>query len=291
MRVALALALLLVATTAHAERLRLATTTSTENSGLLAHLVPLFKAATGVDVDVVAVGTGQALELGRRGDADVLLTHDRAGEDAFVREGHGADRRDVMHNDFVFVGPEADPAGIAGEATATGALRAIAKAKAPFLSRGDDSGTHRKERALWRAAGLAPDAREDWYRESGSGMGRTLNTAVEMGAYTLSDRGTWLAFENRGDFRILLETLPPLNNPYSSILVTSPHLDAGRRERAGLWHEWLTGPEGQRAIGAFKRDGQALFFPARPPAADALIVPLPVVRPSPSRASPEATGG
>ena len=255
------LALLLVPGWAVAsERLRLATTTSTENSGLLAHLLPRFEAATGLGVDVVAVGTGQALELGRRGDADVLLVHDREGEERFVREGHGADRRDVMYNDFVIVGPADDPAGVGGAKTTTEALRRIAGAQASFLSRGDDSGTHRKERRLWEAAGLAPDVSTGWYRESGSGMGRTLNTAVQMGAYTLSDRGTWLSFNNKGDFTVAFEQDPPLNNPYSSILVTSPLLPAKNRERARRWHEWLTSREGQAAIDGYRVDGHPLFF-------------------------------
>ena len=256
---AILLALALMAP-AMAERLRLATTTSTENSGLLAHLAPLFTDTTGIEVDVVAVGTGQALELGRRGDADVLLVHDRAGEEAFVREGSGTDRRDVMKNDFVLVGPPDDPAGVTKADTAAGALAAIAKAKAPFLSRGDDSGTHRKERRIWALADLAPDVSTGWYRESGAGMGGTLNTAVQMRAYTLSDRGTWLSFNNRADFRVLFEQDPPLDNPYSSILVTSDLLGAERKARARLWHDWLTGREGQAAIDAFRVNGERLFI-------------------------------
>lgn len=243
-----------------AERLRLATTTSTENSGLLAHLLPRFRAATGLDVDVVAVGTGQALELGRRGDADVLLVHDRQGEELFVRAGHGVDRRDVMYNDFVIVGPADDPAGVDGARTTSEALRRIAAARSPFLSRGDDSGTHRRERRLWEAAGVAPDIADGWYRESGSGMGRTLNTAVQMQAYTLTDRGTWLSFNNKADFAVAFEQDPPLNNPYSSVLVASPLLSPERRERARAWHDWLTSREGQAAIDGYRVNGQPLFF-------------------------------
>ena len=257
--VALALA---TAPPARAERLRLATTTSTENSGLLAHLAPLFTAHTGVAVDVIAVGTGQALEMGRRGDVDALLVHHRAGEEAFVRAGHGTDRRDVMYNDFVIVGPASDPAGVLGLATAREALAAIADAEAPFLSRGDDSGTHRRERALWASVPFEPDPRSNWYRETGAGMGRTLNTAVQMDAYTLSDRGTWLAFANKNQHRIVLETDPPLDNPYSSVLVTSPRLSPAARRRAFRWHDWLTGPEGQRAIAAFRVNGERLFHPS-----------------------------
>ena len=247
---------------AHAERLRLATTTSTENSGLLADLAPRFTRATGIPVDVIAVGTGQALELGRRGDADVLLVHHRAGEEAFVAAGHGADRRDVMYNDFVIVGPTNDPAGIRRTRTAVEALAAIAKAKAPFLSRGDDSGTHRKERELWVVAGIEPTADADWYDETGAGMGRTLNTAVQLGAYTLTDRGTWLAFENKQDHAVLLQTDPPLNNPYSSILVTSSLLPPENRARARAWHDWLVGVEAQAAIAAYRVNGEQLFFPS-----------------------------
>ena len=266
-RFVLALLALLIATgnAAAQDRLRLATTTSTENSGLLADLLPRFRAASGMDVDVVAVGTGQALELGRRGDADVLLVHDREGEELFVREGHGTDRRDVMYNDFVVVGPASDPAAVAKAETTSEALQRIARAKAPFLSRGDDSGTHRKERRLWEAAGLRPDVTSGWYRESGSGMGRTLNTAVQMQAYTLTDRGTWLSFNNRSDFRIAFEQDPPLNNPYSSVLVTSPLLSPERRERARVWHDWLTSREGQAAIDAYRVNGQPLFFASANP--------------------------
>ena len=263
--VALLWAMLIVP--AHAERLRLATTTSTENSGLLAWLVPRFTATTGIEVDVIAVGTGQALELGRRGDAEALLVHHRTGELAFVAEGHGRDRRDVMRNDFVIVGPRDDPAGVRATTTAVEALRRIATAEVPFLSRGDDSGTHRKELELWSTVGVTPSARSDWYRETGAGMGRTLNTAVQLAAYTLSDRGTWLSFENKADHAIVLQTDPPLDNPYSSILVTSPLLDEAARARALKWHEWLTGPAGQAAIGAFRVGGEQLFFPARAEAA------------------------
>ena len=252
---------------AHAERLRLATTTSTENSGLLAHLAPIFTLARGVGVDVVAVGTGQALELGRRGDVDALLVHHRAGEEEFVREGHGTDRRDVMFNDFVIVGPKSDPAGVRLTGKATDALAAIATSDSPFLSRGDDSGTHRKELELWAAASATHDFSN--YRETGAGMGRTLNIAVQMDAYTLTDRGTWIAFENKGDHAVLLQTDPPLNNPYSSILVTSPLLPDANRAAAQAWHEWLTSPAGQAAIGTFRIDGQQLFFPtAAPPASN-----------------------
>ena len=261
-----AIVLVLLATApAHAERLRLATTTSTENSGLLNAIVPRFTQRTGIAVDVVAVGTGQALEIGRRGDADALLVHHRAGEEAFVKAGHGEDRRDVMYNDFVIVGPRDDPAEVGATTTASRALTRIARSEAPFLSRGDDSGTHRKERELWSAVGIEPDPASGWYRESGAGMGRTLNTAVQMGAYVLTDRGSWLSFENKQDHAILLQTDPPLHNPYSSILVRSASLPAANKARARAWHEWLTGPDGQGAIAAFRVNGQPLFFPSATP--------------------------
>ena len=245
-----------------AERARLATTTSTENSGLLSHLAVAFEGDTGIALEVVAVGTGQALELGRRGDAAVLLVHHRAGELDFIREGHGRDRRDVMHNDFVIVGPADDPAGVRGTASAVAALAKIARARSPFLSRGDDSGTHRKEREHWTRTGILPEASDGWYRETGSGMGRTLNTAVQMDAYTLTDRGTWLAFENKSSLEILLQTDPPLNNPYSSILVTSSLVPRENAVAAQAWHEWLTGPRGQASIASFRVNGEQLFFPA-----------------------------
>lgn len=245
----------------------LASTTSTEQSGLFGHLLPLFAAKTGIEVRVVAVGTGQALAIGARGDADVLLVHDRAGEDAFIASGLGVDRRDVMHNDLVIVGPAADPAGIRGGSDAGVALVAIAAAEAPFAARGDDSGTSRAELRLWRAAGVDPMAATgDWYRETGSGMGPTLNVAAGIGAYALTDRATWASFKNRQGLTILLEGDPRLANPYGSILVSParhPHVNAAA---ARIWHEWLTSPEGQRAIAAYRIAGEQVFFPdSRPP--------------------------
>jgi tungstate transport system substrate-binding protein len=236
----------------------LSSTTSTEQSGLLAHVIPIFRARTGIDVRVVAVGTGQAFQIARRGDADALLVHDRAGEDAFVADGAGLDRRDVMFNDFVIVGPSTDPAGIRGQRGATAALRAIAARSAPFASRGDDSGTHRMEQRLWRVTGEVP--RGGWYRELGQGMGPTLNTAAAMGAYTLTDRATWASFRNRGDLAILFDGDPALFNPYGSILVNParhPHVKAAD---ARVWHAWLTSEEGRAAITGFRIGGEQLFF-------------------------------
>ncbi len=246
---------------AESPAITLASTTSTENSGLFAHLLPQFTLVSGIAVRVVAVGTGQALRIARNGDADVLLVHHRASEEAFVAEGYGLRRYDVMYNDFVLVGPRADPAGVRGRTDAARALGLIAGAGAPFASRGDDSGTHKKERDLWAAAGLDPGAGGSWYRETGSGMGATLNTAAGMGAYALSDRATWLAFRNKGDLEVLVEGNPRLFNPYGVILVNPlrhPHVHA-REGQAFI--DWLISEDGQAAIAAYRLDGRQLFFP------------------------------
>jgi tungstate transport system substrate-binding protein len=240
----------------------LASTTSTEQSGLFGHILPAFTRETGIGVRVVALGTGQALDVGRRGDADVLLVHDRAAEESFVAQGFGGPRRPVMYNDFVLIGPAADPARIAGAADAAAALGRIAAARAPFVSRGDRSGTHAAELRLWRAAGLDPVAgRGEWYREVGQGMGPALNTAAAQDAYLLADRGTWLAFHNRQSLRILLEADPRLRNEYGVIPVSPqrhPHVKAAEARR---FIDWLTGPAGQAAIGGYRIDGEGLFFP------------------------------
>lgn len=241
----------------------LASTTSTENSGLFAELLPKFQKETGIEVRVVAVGTGQALRLARNGDADVLLVHDRSSEERFVAEGHGERRYGVMYNDFVVIGPKADPAGVAGGKDAPAALARIAEQSAVFLSRGDDSGTHKAERRLWQAAGTDPSpASGSWYRETGAGMGATLNTAASMQAYTLADRGTWLSFRNRDDLRVVVEGDERLFNPYGVILVSPkrhPHVKAedGRR-----FIQWLISQAGQRAIGEFRVAGEVLFHPS-----------------------------
>jgi tungstate transport system substrate-binding protein len=239
----------------------LASTTSTEQSGLFGWLIPQFRQATGLDVRVVAVGTGQALAIGAKGDADALLVHDRPGEDKFVKDGDGIDRRDVMYNDFVLIGPKSDPAGIRGMTDAKAALRRIAAAKAPFASRGDDSGTHRMEMRLWKEAGVdAAAVNAPWRRETGSGMGPTLNLAAGLNAYVLADRGTWANFKNRQDLDILSSGDPALFNPYGSILVNPakhPHVKA---EAAKRWHEWLTSEAGRKAIAAYKINGEQVFF-------------------------------
>ena len=271
---ALLLALALVALTAASpaataparagERvITLASTTSTENSGLFAHLLPQFTYATGIDVRVIAVGTGQALRIARNGDADVLLVHHRASEDRFVAEGYGVQRHDVMFNDFVLVGPGTDPAGLRGQTDAPQALARIADSKSLFASRGDDSGTHKKERDLWAAAGIDPlEASGTWYRETGSGMGATLNAAAGMGAYALADRATWLAFQNKGDLEVLVEDDPPLFNPYGVILV-NPAKHAHVNARDGqAFIDWLVSEAGQAAIAAYRLDGRQLFFPS-----------------------------
>jgi tungstate transport system substrate-binding protein len=241
----------------------LSSTTSTEDSGLFGHILPRFRAQSGIDVHVVAVGTGQALAIGARGDADALLVHDRVGEDKFVADGYGVDRRDVMYNDFVIVGPKSDPAGIRGLQSAREALARIAAAGAVFASRGDDSGTNRMELRLWQAAGIAPGTGRAWYRDLGQGMGPTLNVAAALDAYTLTDRATWANFKNRQNLEILTEGDPALFNPYGSILVNPakwPHVKAAD---ARIWHEWLTSRAGLDAITSYRIAGEQLFFPPR----------------------------
>ena len=241
----------------------LQSTTSTQNSGLLDAILPDFTKSTGIEVRVVAVGTGQAIKNARNGDGDVLLVHSRAAEEAFVAEGWGVERHDVMYNDFVIVGPASDPAGVAVFVGAVATMFWIAHAKAPFVSRGDDSGTHKAELGLWAlASGVDVKAASgSWYRETGSGMGATLNVGVAMGAYVLTDRATWIAFKNKGDFKIVTEGDPNLFNPYGVILV-NPARHANVKAEAGqTFIDWLTGPDGQAAIGSFKIDGKQLFFP------------------------------
>ncbi|MBB3139828.1 substrate-binding domain-containing protein [Halomonas organivorans] len=241
----------------------LASTTSTQNSGLFDAIIPLFTAASGIDVHVVAVGTGQAFEIARRGDADSLLVHDTAGEQGFVADGYASERADVMYNDFVLIGPADDPAGIADAETAAAAFAAIAEIEAPFASRGDDSGTNRAELRLWDAAGITPEG--EWYRELGSGMGATLNTAAGMDAYVMSDRATWVAFDNRQHLDLLFEGDPALFNQYGSLVLSAskyPHL---KHDLARQWHDWLLSDDGQQAIADFRVKGQQLFFPNAKP--------------------------
>jgi tungstate transport system substrate-binding protein len=238
----------------------LASTTSTQDSGLFAQILPIFREATGIDVQVVAVGTGQALEIGMRGDADALLVHDRTGEDKFVAEGYGIDRRDVMYNDFIIVGPHSDPAHIRGLKDARSAFAQIAVSEASFASRGDDSGTHRMELRLWKSTGFQPGRTTPWYRPLGQGMGATLTFAAARSAYTLTDRATWLDFKNRQNLEILTEGDEALFNPYSSILINPVKWPQIKFSDAKIWHEWLTTKPGRDAITSYKINGEELFF-------------------------------
>ena len=255
----LAAILLATATPAPAQEfITVASTTSTEQSGLFKQLLPEFRKATGIEARVVAVGTGQALDMARRGDADVVFVHDQAAEEKFLAEGFGVKRLPVMYNDFVIVGPRADPAQAKGS-DVTAALKKIAAAQAPFASRADKSGTHAAELRYWKAAGIEPKG--GWYRETGSGMGPTLNTATAMNAYALTDRGTWLSFKNRADLVILVEGDKNLFNQYGVMLVNPakhPHVkkDAGQK-----FVDWVVSPAGQDAIAAYRIEGEQLFFP------------------------------
>jgi len=237
-------------------------TTSTENTGLYKYLLPIIEKATGVKVNVVAVGTGQAIKNAQNCDGDVLLVHARSAEEKFVAEGYGVSRAEVMYNDFIIVGPAADPAKINGTKSAEEALKKIAAAGAPFASRGDDSGTHKAELALWKAVGVDVKAASgSWYRETGSGMGATLNTAVGMGAYVLTDRGSWISFKNRGDFKISVEGDPKLFNQYGVILVNKDKCPNVKAEAGQKVIDWILSAEGQNAIRSFKIEGEQLFFP------------------------------
>ena len=243
----------------------MASTTSTEQSGLFPYLLPAFTAATGIEVRVVAVGTGQALDMGRRGDADVLFVHDRAGEDKFVAEGFGLKRFDVMFNDFVLVGPRSDPAGVRGKDIAT-ALRQLAASNASFISRGDKSGTHAAELRYWKAAGVEQVAAKAMaYKECGCGMGPALNMAAATNGYVLADRGTWLNFRNRGELAVLVEGDTRLFNPYGVIVVNPakhPHVKAAM---AQAFADWLVSPAGQDRIASYRIGGEPLFFPSARP--------------------------
>lgn len=245
-----------------AESIIVQSTTSTENSGLYKYLLPLFEKATGIKVNVVAVGTGQAIKNAQNCDGDVLLVHAKSAEEKFVAEGYGVSRQDVMYNDFIIVGPASDPAKISGIKSASEAMKKIAEAGAPFASRGDNSGTHKAELDLWKAAGVDIKAASgQWYRETGSGMGATLNTAVGMGAYVLTDRGSWISFKNRGDLKIVVEGDEALFNQYGVILVNPEKCPNVKAEAGQKFIDWILSAEGQDAIRDFKIDGQQLFFP------------------------------
>jgi tungstate transport system substrate-binding protein len=258
-------ATLAVATMARAQdkSITVASTTSTQDSGLFGHILPLFKAETGIDVKVIAQGTGQALDTGRRGDADVVFVHAKPAEEKFVAEGSGVKRFAVMYNDFVLIGPKDDPAGINGGKDIVAALAAIRAKSAPFVSRGDKSGTHQAELALWKLAGIDPAAEKakGWYREIGQGMGAALNTASSMNGYVLADRGTWISFKNRGSLMIAVDGDKRLFNQYGVILVNPtkhPHVKKGLGQ---AFIDWLVSPGGQKAIADYKIEGQQLFFP------------------------------
>jgi len=261
----LALALATISPSASAQEDRsivVASGTTIQDSGLFGHILPMFKAKTGIEVKVVAQGTGQALDTARRGNADVVFVHDKAQEEKFVAESHGVRRFDVMHNYFVLIGPQADPAGVKGTKDITVALRRIADTRAPFVSRGDYSGTHLTEMALWRAANLdLGQVKGTWYREIGQGMGAGLNMASAIDAYVLSDRGTWLSFKNRGNLAIVVEGDQRLLNQYGIILVNPAKHPHVKQEFGQAFIDWITGPEGQAAIASFKINGEQLFFP------------------------------
>ena len=237
-------------------------TTSTENSGLFKHLLPIFEKKTGIDVRVVAQGTGQALDTARRGDADVVFVHAKAAEEKFIAEGHGVKRYPVMYNDFVLVGPKADPAKVAGGKDITEALRKIKAAAAPFVSRGDRSGTHMAELRLWKTAGIDIEADKGaWYRALGQGMGASLNTASSMNGYILTDRGTWISFKNRGNLAILVEGDKRLFNQYGVILGNPVKHPNVKKDLGQQFIDWIISPEGQKAIAEYTIGGEQLFFP------------------------------
>ncbi len=258
----LALALASGVTLAQDKFIVVASTTSTEQSGLFGHILPLFTKATGITVRVVAQGTGQALKTGQNGDADVVFVHDPVAEKKFVEAGHGVDHRLVMYNDFVIVGPKSDPAKIKGDKNVVDAYRKIAAAKAPFASRGDSSGTHAAELRLWKAANIdVKTGGSGWYRETGSGMGPTLNTASGMNAYVFTDRGTWLNFKNRGDLVILVQGDERLFNQYGVMLVNPQKHPKVKVAEGRAFMDWLVSKEGQAAIAAYRIGGEQLFFP------------------------------
>ena len=239
-----------------------ASTTSTEQSGLFKHMLPAFQKKTGIEVRVVALGTGQALDMARRGDADVVFVHAKSLEEKFIAEGHGVKRLPVMYNDFVLIGPKSDPAKVAGGKDITTALKKIKSESAPFVSRGDRSGTHTAELALWKQAGIDIEKEKGpWYRDTGQGMGPALNSASSMNGYILSDRATWLAFKNRGDLTIVVEGDKRLFNQYSVILVNPEKHKHVKKDLGQAFIDWVVSSEGQKAIAGYKIGGEQLFFP------------------------------
>ncbi|MBU3577256.1 substrate-binding domain-containing protein [Polynucleobacter sp. UK-Kesae-W10] len=259
---------ILFASTIHSEMVAaqeksilVSSTTSTEQSGLFGYILPIFKMKSGIDVKVVAVGTGQALDIGRRGDADVVFVHDKPAEELFVQEGYSTKRNEVMYNDFVLIGPKSDPAKIGGGKDIQVALQKIAASQAPFISRGDKSGTHAAELRYWKGAGIAVPPSQTWYKETGSGMGPALNTASAMNGYILADRGTWLSFKNRGDLAILVQGDPKLFNQYGVMLVNPAKFPNVKKVEGQAFIDWLISKNGQEVIASYQIGGEQLFFP------------------------------
>ena len=236
-------------------------TTSTEQSGLFGYILPIFKMKSGIDVKVVAVGTGQALDIGRRGDADVVFVHDKPAEEQFVQDGYATKRYEVMYNDFILIGPKSDPAKVGGGKDIQAAFQKIAAAQAPFISRGDKSGTHAAELRYWKGAGIAVSPSQSWYKETGSGMGPALNTASAMNGYILADRGTWLSFKNRGDLIILVQGDPKLFNQYGVMLVNPAKFPTVKKAEGQAFIDWLVSKNGQDVIASYQIGGEQLFFP------------------------------
>jgi tungstate transport system substrate-binding protein len=236
-------------------------TTSTEQSGLFGYILPIFKMKSGIDVKVVAVGTGQALDIGRRGDADVVFVHDKPAEEQFVQDGYATKRYEVMYNDFILIGPKSDPAKVGGGKDIQAAFQKIAAAQAPFVSRGDKSGTHAAELRYWKGAGIAVSPSQSWYKETGSGMGPALNTASAMNGYILADRGTWLSFKNRGDLTILVQGDPKLFNQYGVMLVNPAKFSHIKKAEGQAFIDWLVSKNGQDVIASYQIGGEQLFFP------------------------------
>ncbi|HQT20661.1 MAG TPA: extracellular solute-binding protein [Polynucleobacter sp.] len=260
-----AFALLSTPASAQEKSIVVSSTTSTEQSGLFGFMLPIFKMKTGIDVKVVAVGTGQALDIGRRGDADVVFVHDKVAEDKFVAEGYATKRNEVMYNDFVLIGPKSDPAKIGGGKDIQAALQKIAAAQAPFVSRGDKSGTHAAELRYWKGAGIQVGPSMTWYKETGSGMGPALNTASAMNGYILADRATWLNFKNRGDLAILVQGDPKLFNQYGIMLVNPAKFPHVKKAAGQTFIDWITSKDGQDVIAMYKINGEQLFFPNAKP--------------------------
>lgn len=255
----LGLTVAIAATALSETRLRMSTTTSTEQSGLLSVLLPPFEKANNVKIDVIAVGTGKSLKLGENGDVDVVFVHARPAEDKFVAEGFGVDRRDVMYNDYILVGPKEDPAGVKGSKSTVEAFKKLADGKADFISRGDDSGTHQKEKEIWKTTGITPQGK--WYNEAGQGMGPVLQMAFDKKGYALADRGTFLAYEGKTDLVILFEGDKALFNPYGIIAVNPKKHQGVKYDLAKKFIDYITGPEAQKIIADYKINGKQLFFP------------------------------